>query len=1104
MKNWQSTSFRVHHLFLLVALVVATSMGNSASAQVTTSSIVGSITDATGAAVQHAVISVKDVDRNLTKTASSNEQGFYRVDFLLPGNYTVSVSATGFKTSVQNGISLSAGVPATIDVKLSPGAVTESIQVTSDVPLVETSNAEIGTTVNRQDMTELPLVNRNAYTLLDLTPGVQYNTVSQSFGAPTQYSIINGGVRNGSGSTNYFLDGAPNLNQLYTAGGGIPNPDALQEFRVQTSNYGAADGRFPNGVVTALVRSGTNTIHGTVFEFLRNPHLNAQPWGALATSPKEPLHRNQFGATLGGPIRKDNTFFFGSYAGLRQADATLQSGSIVPTTLERTGNFTQSVGTLPIDPLTKTNFVCNGVTNVICPNRIDPVATALLKYVPPANTTISSSAGPRASWTGYSPAPTNQDDFLIKVNHVINPKHSLYATYFLTAGNLTAIATAAQTSALIYPYASMLQTWRQQNSIVNETWMISPQVVNNVWASYLRMRNNRQDMPAVSLGNLGSTFAIQGPAALPKFTVTGYWTMADANAGPGATDSYALRDLAVWTRGKHSLQIGGEFLIDKATKAALLNDYGIGTFSGSVTKNGYGDFLLGTPSSFEQDSPAYTSTTSFTYAAFLQDDYRVSRNLTLNLGLRYDVQTPPVEHANHEVTFIPGEQSVRFPNAPLGAVFPGDPGVPRGITPVRYGHISPRVGFAYAPWGNGRTSIRGGIGLFWGSVSEELWSQGGNGNPFALAYSFPNAGSVTGTTLSNPYQGGINPFPSTGTIFPFGSGMSGVDRNDNWPETVQANLSIQRQLTQSLGVTVAYVGSFGMNQGLMFDHNYPTFTTNYAASLGQALCGSSTTIVPTTSNSQCRRPYQPLGALNIMETIFHTDYNGLQISVTQRLAHHFSASGYYTWSKSISAVPLEGGTPGGAIQNVNNLAAERSRTANDLTQQAVFAIIWQPELALSNRIASTAINGWELTPLVRLHTGAPFGVANGVEASLDGGSSERANLTGQPYAGPKTVQEWFNTGAFVQIPAVSGSPVYGNSSPNIINSPAYHSLDLTLARTIPIHDRINFQFRAEAANAFNIVSYGAPGATVNTGTFGVISSANSTPRQVQIGGKINF
>jgi hypothetical protein len=391
----------------LVAFLLVLLFGGSqwVQAQATTGSILGTVSDKSGAVIPNAKVSITDVDRGMTKTVVTNGTGAFRVDFLLTGNYKVSVSVSGFKTYVQSGISLDAGVPVNIIAQLSPGAVNEVVQVTSDAPLVETSNAEIGTTINRQDMIELPLVNRNAYTLLDLTPGVQYNTVSQSFGAPTQYSIINGGVRNGSGSTNYFLDGAPNLTQLYTAGGGIPNPDALQEFRVQTSNYGAADGRFANGVVTALVRSGTNTIRGTVFEFLRNPHLNAQPWGALATSPKEPLHRNQFGATLGGPIRKDKTFFFGSYAGLRQADATLQSGSIVPTALERTGDFTQSVGTLPIDPLTKTNFVCNGVKNVICPSRIDPVATALLAYVPPGNTTITNSAGTHASWTGFSAAP---------------------------------------------------------------------------------------------------------------------------------------------------------------------------------------------------------------------------------------------------------------------------------------------------------------------------------------------------------------------------------------------------------------------------------------------------------------------------------------------------------------------------------------------------------------------------------------------------------------------------------------------------------------------------------------------------------------------------
>jgi len=269
MNNWNLTRFKAYRLFLLLVVVVAFCMGNPVSAQVTTSSILGTITDTAGAVIQHAAISVTDVDRNLTKKVSSNEQGIYRVDFLQPGNYAISVSAAGFKTSVQNGISLSAGVPAAINVALSLGAATETIQVTSAAPIVETSNAEIGTTVDPQDFTELPLVNRNPYTLLDLTPGVQSNTVAQSFGAPTQSAIINGGATNGSGTTNYYFDGAPNLNALNNGGGILPNPDALQEFRVQTSNYGAAFGRFPNGIVNALVRSGTNSVHGTSYSSQR-------------------------------------------------------------------------------------------------------------------------------------------------------------------------------------------------------------------------------------------------------------------------------------------------------------------------------------------------------------------------------------------------------------------------------------------------------------------------------------------------------------------------------------------------------------------------------------------------------------------------------------------------------------------------------------------------------------------------------------------------------------------------------------------------------------------------------------------------------------------
>jgi hypothetical protein len=1095
------TPFRTHLLFSL--LTVLFSCGPLMQAQVTTSSILGTVTDNSGAVVPNADISVRDVDRNLEKTAKSNEQGGYRLDFLPPGNYRISVSAPNFKTYIQDGISLNAGVPVTINAELSPGSVSESIVVTGETPLVETSNAEVGATVDQRDITALPLVNRNPYTLLDLTPGVQSNAVSQSFGAPTQTVIINGGTNNGSGSTNYYLDGAPNFNSLNNGGGLLPNPDALQEFRVQTSNYGAAYGRFGSGIVNALVRSGTNEFHGVAFDYFRNPHLNARPWGSRPTDPKEPLHRNQFGATLGGPIIKNKTFFFTSYSGLRQADAALLTGAIVPTALERAGNFTQSIGSRPKDPLTGTNFVCNGVKDVICPDRINGTALALLKYVPSSNTSVSTSAGIAPGWTGYSPSPINQDDFILKINHTLSQTQTISATYFVSAGNLSTIG-STNPSAAIAPYATLVQTYRQQNFIANHTWIISPTLVNNLWASYTRMKNTRTDMPAQSLANFGSTFSPQGAPSLPNISVTGFWNMRDANAGPAGTDAYALRDLITWSRGSHTIQMGGEASLDKAAKVAYLNNYGQITFSGVMTGNALADYLIGIPSSFLQDSPAYTRTAAYTYAGFVQDDYRVARRLNLNLGMRYDVQTPPVESHNHNVTFVSGQQSTRFPNAPTGVVFPGDAGIPRGITSVRFGHVSPRVGFAFDPTGTAKTSIRGGAGVFWGSVSEELWTQGGNTSPYALSYTFPNTSSLTGATLSDPYRGGTNPFLNAGTaLFPNGVRMGGISKDGDWPRTIQVNFSIQRQLTADMSVVAAYVGAFSSNQALGIEQNYPSFNTNYAASLGLAACGTASTVVPSTSNAQCRRPIQPIGTFGLVRTAFNTDYNGLQVSFTRRLAHQVSASGYYSWSKAMSDVPMQGGVPTAGIQDVNNLAAERSRTGSDYTQQGTIAIIWHPAVSSRSRLLKSIVNGWDLAPLARLHTGAPLSVLNGIDANLDGASGDRAQVVGNPFSGAHSISSWFNTAAFAQNKAVAGKPVDGNSGPNTINGPAFHSLDLTLARTFPINERLKFQFRAEASNAFNIVSYGQPGNTVNTATFGVISSA-SPMRQIQLGAKAIF
>src|SRR6185437_11700663 len=315
-----------------VVLLAGASFG-----QVTTTNMIGTVTDSSGATLPGAQVTVTNTGTGYTGSVQTNSQGEYRLEFLPLGNYRVDISSNGFKKVARTGVVLLADQPARVDAQLQLGQVTETVEVSSEIPLVNTSNPEIGRTIETQEIINLPIVNRNAYTLLDLVPGVQRNDNSIVLGYPEQRTLINGGIDAGAGSVNYYLDGGINMTGLRNTGNILPNPDAIQEFRVQTNNYAADYGRFQNGVVNTLTKSGTNNIHGSVFEFVRNNIFNANTWSNNGATP--PLHRNQFGATVGGPIIKNKTFFFGSYAGLREITDTFLNGAIVPSALERTGDF---------------------------------------------------------------------------------------------------------------------------------------------------------------------------------------------------------------------------------------------------------------------------------------------------------------------------------------------------------------------------------------------------------------------------------------------------------------------------------------------------------------------------------------------------------------------------------------------------------------------------------------------------------------------------------------------------------------------------------------------------------------------------------------------
>ncbi len=1141
----------------LFVLLLVLSLGLAVTglqAQITTATLVGTVTDSTGAVVPGTQVSATNIDTNASKSALTNDQGAYRIEFLPVGNYKIEVSAKGFKTYDRTGIVLEVAQIAQLDVQLQIGKTGETVEVNDALPLINVTNPEIGRTVQPQEIAALPLVNRDVYKLLDLTPGVQRNDDANIIlGYPEQHTLINGGVDGGTGSVNYYLDGGNNMTGLRNTGNILPSPDAIQEFRVQTNSYSAEYGRYANGVVNVLTKSGTNNWHGSLFEYVRNTMFNANPWGSSGL-PSPPLHRNQFGGTVGGPIIHDKTFFFLSYEALRQITNPFLTGAVVPTLAERGGDFSAAGEPVIVDPVTKAQFPLNKVPVA----RMDPVALNILNNFIPMPNTLNTTTGVFDAWQGFIRNFDHRDQGLIKIDHALTHNQQLSVSFFETYGRSNKSAGGN------LPWSIQRFDWRQYNANLSHTWTLNDHMINQVWANYTRNFGGRLNLPETSLTALSvaagvpftatGPFTIQGTPGLPQLAISGgptTFTLGESIAGPVAgTNFYSLRDVFSYNHGRHSIKFGGEVSLDKDIQQTLLNNYGVFGFNGSITSgtvagkktngNGFADFLLGAPNSFSQDAPVTGYTNSWYTGLFVQDDWRVNNRLTVNLGLRYDIQTPPVDtgRLNRESTFIPGPevglpgaivQSTVNPAAPPGMLFAGDPGVPRGVVPTRKDHFSPRIGFAWDPMGDGKTSIRAGAGVFYGSLSGNQWNTTTNFEPFAIRLTLANAGNaVTGATLSNPYRGlkGGDPFPYNGT-FVSGGSIFGADRNFEWPYTYQLNFSVQHQFTKDLSVMAAYVGSLS--------HNLP-----FAVDLNQAF--PSLTAATASANILSRRPYTgfaaptpsiaPFGAILLMESNQTAQYHGFQLSATKRMGHHFSLNGFYTYSKTLESVQLQNNTSQGGAQDFRNLRAERGRADDDLRHIFVMSGLWDLDYyGGENSVAKWLLNGWSIDPIIRVHSGYPFTVTNGADANLTGNTANErasfattaplfpnncANADGSMGARVGTVNCWFNTSLYVRNPTTPGLTLLdGNVPRNLLNGPGYFDVDMTIARHFKLSERFDLEFRAEGSNIFNRANLNPPGANAGappsggftnpagTANYGRIISAQE-PRLLQFGLRLTF
>ena len=943
---------------VLVALVFIFTGSIIAYGQQTTGSIVGTVKDQQGAVVNTATVKATNLNTGFSRSAPANGYGEYRIDYLPVGTYSVEATAAGFERYVQKNVALDVDQVQTIDVKLAVGAQTQTITVTEAPPTVNTADAVLGRTIEPDEILGLPLVNRNIYSEVSLTPGVMANNNSSTAnptGTPTTATglyiedvQINGSIDGGSAGVAFYLDGGNNITEMRNYGNPSPNPDAVEEFRVETSAFGAQYGQFSAGVVSVITKSGTNQFHGSLFEFNRNTDFNANSWAPAHNAAGKiivaPYHRNQFGGTVGGPIKKNDAFFFFSYAGLRQVTATIYTGAITPTANERLGDFTADTFKVYM-PGTGKTVLANGVNagpgcaaNLIGPStaghciptsaldttvfNMDNIANTVGSSIPLPNITggLKPATG-GGTYAGLIPIPVTENEYLGKYDQNLGSKDHVAATYFFSRNVLKN-----------NPGGNVPWTYNQvasngTNINLSDVHSFTPAVANQAWLTFTRAAGGRLNVPVTgaasqTLASFGSNFLIQGPVSLPNISLSGGFAPDATNAGPfTGSDNYELRDMVSITKGKHSLFIGGEFALAKTMFDANLLNFGSISFATSAptsTGNVFSDWVTGQASSAEQDSPYTTHLSTWHYALFVQDNYRITPRFTANLGVRWDIDQPPVDPHNRTESFIPGQQSTVAPLAPKGLLFPGDAGIGRGIIPTSYYHVSPRLGFAWDPFGNGKTAIRGASGIFFGIPAGNEWNQPGNAIPFALR---PQTGEGPLNSITNFYSY-PGDFPSTapgGGLIPYtyaaskpvfiegpGGATEAISPHFKYPYEYQLNLSVQQQFPGRITMTAAYVGALSHQLPNFVDANYAPYSTAFGT--------------PSTSATSIadRRQFDPCagacptgaaainngngllgaGIVDLLSNL-NANYHALQVSATKQMSRGFSISGFYVWSHAL-------------------------------------------------------------------------------------------------------------------------------------------------------------------------------------------------------------
>jgi hypothetical protein len=1087
-------------LSLLMLISVSTS-----HAQYTTARLSGVVTDKGGAAVPGADVTVQEVQTGFTQTVKTGSTGEYLFPSLPVGNYQLTIEKADFSSFLQKGLILTVGQAATRNVQLEVGAVAQQVEVTANSALVTTDSPTVGQLIDQRSVTALPLNGRAVQQLVFLIPGAT-NVTAQNCGAnceggtfiTEQYAKVNGG---GSNGVYYLLDGVDFNDTYINTNLSFPNPDAVQEFNVDTNNMSAAYGNATGGVVNVVTKSGTDRIHGSAFEFLRNYAMDARNY--FATAP-DPLKQNQFGGSIGGPILKNRLFYFGSYQGTRTNTANNGLVAFVPTAQERTGNFSDLLpATQLVDPVTGDPFPGNQVPE----SRLSPVAQYFLQHVP-----LPNGPGRQLTYNG-SPLIQDTDEFLVKTDYNIG-KHHLSGHYFYMnyrvpidippAGNILEINSN--------PAASIIL----KNISVVDLYTISDKFFLNSYFGYTSQNGDSLSNIPFNMNDAGVNIA--EPPSLPggkgpglDVDVSGGLTISGSHYGEFNRGDQSLREIATIIEGKHAIQFGGEALRIRVPMANQYEQDGVFGFSNSLSGDNTADFMLGAISSFTQGGGLFLNFTGINWSAFIQDDWRATPRLTISAGLRWDPFFPYKDSLGRVACFIPGSQSTRFPNAPEGLLFGGsnhDAGCPNSSIFNNPYNFGPRLGFASQLTADGKTSLRGGAGYYYEAPNTVAFQDVVGIPPFAPIV------NLTDVSLSDPYgsAGVANPFPAqfgptnpgpTAT-FPQDISLAPVfAQHFRLPMVLTWNLTMERSLGQNWLLRAAYMGSNGTHLNGTGDQEAGLLQINPAIYIpGQS----------TEANTQQRRVYPNFGSLDLLDSEVNSNYNAAQATVQKRFTHGLGFLANFTWARSLDDFG-SGGSNGHQSPSGSNTCTcgryfDYGPDTGDVNKAFKLSGNYAIPRAPFNGFMSRVINGWELSGIATWQTGFPYTVFSDTDNSFSGIGADRADLTvpsikdavlGTGRSHAQLVNAWFNTSAFT----VNQVGTFGDTGKNVLRGPRYFDTDMALLKNTDLEKGASLQFRAEFYNAFNNVNFGMPDSGLTDSAFGQLTYAQS-PRILQMSLKILF